>query len=302
MIKWHKKKILRKTIQGSIVVIIFFFLFRNLYTNWASVKEYSWHFNYPLLILSFLCVVCIFLFLIMMWQLILYKLGANLKFKKAFRIWFLSALGRYIPGKVWQILGMVYLANKEGISVEKSVTSALLVQVLSIIPGMTLGIITLSFLTPSFHKWIYPSLFIIPLGIILVYPPFLEKIINFFALKLKRPKINFNAKFKEILIFISFYFLSWIFYGFAFFLFTRSVTSIPFQKALLFPGIFAGAYLIGLLTIFVPGGLGVREGILAYLLSFILPLPIATAISLASRVWLTLAELFCVGIALKIGG
>lgn len=300
--KWYKGKVLRKIIQGIVIITIFFFLIRNIYKNWNLIKEYSWHFNYPLLIISFFCIIFIFLFLIKMWQAILYKLGANLEFKKAFRIWFLSALGRYIPGKIWQILGMVYLANKEGVSVEKSATSALLVQALSIIPGVALGVITFSFLTPSFHKWTYPSLFIIPLGIIAVYPPFLEKITNFFALKLKRPKIHFNAKFKEVLIFIFFYLLSWIFYGFAFFLFTRSVTIIPFQKILLFPGIFAGAYLIGLLTIFVPGGLGIREGILAYLLSFLLPLPIATAISLASRVWLTLAELLCVGIALKIGG
>ena len=96
------------------------------------------------------------------------------------------------------------------------------------------------------------------------------------------------------------YLVGWILYGIAFFFFTGSVVSVPFTKIYMFPGVFAAAYLVGLIAIFVPGGLGVREGILATLMGNFFLLPVATAIALASRLWFTLAEIVCVGVALRL--
>ena len=55
---------------------------------------------------------------------------------------------------------------------------------------------------------------------------------------------------------------------------------------------------VGFLVLIAPSGLGVREGVLAFLLSLYLPAPVAVTISLASRVWLTLAELMGLGFSL----
>ena len=42
---------------------------------------------------------------------------------------------------------------------------------------------------------------------------------------------------------------------------------------------------------FAPAGLGVREGALTYLLSFFVPLPIATVIALLTRPWIMTTEI-----------
>ena len=42
---------------------------------------------------------------------------------------------------------------------------------------------------------------------------------------------------------------------------------------------------------FVPGGLGVREGVYALLLAELLPGPVAAAVAILSRLWLTALEL-----------
>jgi uncharacterized membrane protein YbhN (UPF0104 family) len=53
-----------------------------------------------------------------------------------------------------------------------------------------------------------------------------------------------------------------------------------------FLGIFPAAYSAGLLAQFDPGGIGVREAALAYLLSFFVPLPVAIVAGLLTRPWI----------------
>ena len=50
------------------------------------------------------------------------------------------------------------------------------------------------------------------------------------------------------------------------------------------------------MVLFAPGGLGVREGILVYLLSHVMPGPVAVIISILTRLWMTLIEIGLIGV------
>ena len=76
----------------------------------------------------------------------------------------------------------------------------------------------------------------------------------------------------------------------------HSFYEISFSQLPAFIGIFTVTSMIGLVPI-TPGSIGVREGILSYLLSFAIPLPFAISISLLSRVWTTLGELVLIAVA-----
>jgi uncharacterized membrane protein YbhN (UPF0104 family) len=52
---------------------------------------------------------------------------------------------------------------------------------------------------------------------------------------------------------------------------------------------------LGLIAVFAPSGLGVREGALVYLLSFMMATPVAVIISILTRIWLTLIEIGLIG-------
>jgi len=52
----------------------------------------------------------------------------------------------------------------------------------------------------------------------------------------------------------------------------------------------------GLLAIFAPAGLGVREGVLMIILPGVIGTEAAIVVSLASRIWFTAAELICAGV------
>jgi hypothetical protein len=55
---------------------------------------------------------------------------------------------------------------------------------------------------------------------------------------------------------------------------------------------------IGYLSLLTPSGLGVREGILALLLTEVFAAPLPTVIAIVARLWMVLAELLGAGVAL----
>ena len=89
------------------------------------------------------------------------------------------------------------------------------------------------------------------------------------------------------------YCATWLAYGCGLYLLGLSIHPLPLTAIPALVGIFAIAWVVGFLSFITPSGLGVREGVLGYLLSSLMPLPVALLLALLARVWLTLAELCC---------
>jgi uncharacterized membrane protein YbhN (UPF0104 family) len=53
--------------------------------------------------------------------------------------------------------------------------------------------------------------------------------------------------------------------------------------------------MVGILAVFAPSGLGVREAILAIFLNQVMPTSVALVVSVATRLWLTVIELLAAG-------
>ena len=87
------------------------------------------------------------------------------------------------------------------------------------------------------------------------------------------------------------YLVAWIVFGFGFALFVRAVADPAPGSVPALMGICTAGYLVGWAAVFVPGGLGVREGVYALLLAEVLPGPVAAAVAILSRLWLTAVEL-----------
>src|SRR5213076_2283985 len=49
------------------------------------------------------------------WRRVLAGWAQRLSYSRAARIWFVVNLGRYIPGKVWSVAGLVVLAQRAGV-------------------------------------------------------------------------------------------------------------------------------------------------------------------------------------------
>jgi uncharacterized membrane protein YbhN (UPF0104 family) len=89
--------------------------------------------------------------------------------------------------------------------------------------------------------------------------------------------------------------LSWIVGGIGFSIFIHSFFPMPSQHLLFLTGALAFSSTLGLIALFAPSGLGVREGALVYLLSSLMPGTIAVIISILTRLWMTLIEMGLIG-------
>jgi uncharacterized membrane protein YbhN (UPF0104 family) len=300
------KKFLIKSAQVLIIVLIFYFLIKNLVSNWSQVKDYEWQFDYPLLIVSFLLQIVALFWLVKIWQRMLKHTGSSVFYLKLFKVWFFTNLGKYLPGKVWQFLGMIYMLEKEGVPKQNSFSTGVLAQAFSVISGLFISVL---FLGADLYSRFFskkPGLMVagvvLSLAIlaILCYPKVLEKIINWGLRILKKEKISLDITLKDVIIYLLSYSLSWLLFGLAFLIFIKAMAQADFNMYPTLTGAFAFSLNIGFLALFTPGGIGVREGILVFLLSSLFPLPVSTLISLLSRLWITVGELLCFLIAVPL--
>ncbi len=274
--------------------------------NWSQVQGFSWQFDYWLLIISFLLQFLTLFWLVKIWQRMLRHTGSSVPYFKLFKVWFYANLGKYLPGKVWQFLGMIYMLEKEGVPRRSSFSTGVMAQSFSVISGMFISVIFLG--ADLYHRFfsrkpaLMTGLVILSLGtlMLLCYPKVLERILNLGLGIIKKEKITLDIKGKDVIIYLLSYSLSWLLFGLAFLIFVKSMTQADFKMYLTLTGAYAFSLNIGFLAIFTPGGIGVREGVLVFLLSSFFPLPVSTLISLLSRLWMTVGEVVCFVIALPL--
>jgi glycosyltransferase 2 family protein len=298
--KMNKK--LKLIFQIMIITAVFSFMFWQVYKNWNSLQEYEWSFNYIYLVLSFIFLGGYYFCIFIGWHFILKKLGVKIGFLKTMKIRALSELGRYIPGKFWHLLGRTYFAKKMKLPVLKIVTSFVLELSISLIAGFVVFLSVFPFFlkTELMIKVLPFAIIAIPLGLAFIHPKILNRLLNFALKVFKRGKIKIQMKYRYILLLVMMYCAFWLVAGFAFFLLVNSIYSISFSNVLVIGSIYVIAWVLGFLSFLTPGGMGVREGVLAALLSLYMPLPIAIIISLISRLWSIAMEFMLAGAVLKV--
>ncbi len=131
------------------------------------------------------------------------------------------------------------------------------------------------------------------LGLVFLQSKVFYAVTNFFLIRLKGEKIKECISYKDtIQLFVLYNFIV-LLQGCAFYVFINSICHVSLDKILGLTGSLSIAGALGTLSFFTPSGLGVREGVLALLLSNFVPPPIAVIIALLTRLWVTLGEIFC---------
>lgn len=303
------RRYLSKAIKFILFVAVIYFAGRQLVNNWSAVSEYTWKFNYGYLTASLVFHIITLVLFAKSWCTVVNALGFKINIRQGFTISYLANLGRYIPGKFWQLFGVIYLLNKINIGKKTAFASWALTWIYGIPPAFLLGGISAYFygnllsdiFGGIFVNKVYIALFIsavLLVSVLFIFIPGLSiKLLNFILKLLKREKTNFEfKKIMAVKVYII-YFISWIIYGLAFYFLIKGLditSDVPFMVGM---GSFVLAYILGLLALFSPGGLGVRELILNSMLTPYMG-PVAAGIVVAARVWSLIAEIFSAGIAL----
>ncbi len=282
-----------KSIFNYLVILSFIFLVIALYrADYLNIPTIH---SYPYLLLSFLILFCGMISNALTWWNLLSLNGFKVKIKDAISSVGLSIFTKYIPGKVLLILGKAeFIATRYPIKREVASTVSLQTQIITIWAGFSLGCIglllaggfsQLKILYTAIPIWLFlTSLIFLPIIKIII-----ERSVKWILKKdINIPTISPLKAIKSIPVFM----LNWFLWGLSFYYLCLALTfDINFSliAVLTFP--FAGTS--GAMAIVAPGGVGVREGLIVVFLGLLsIDVVEATTISVASRLWFLIGELF----------
>jgi hypothetical protein len=273
---------------------IVFFAGRSLARNWDQLRAQplDWRLDPAWLLLSALLVWTMYALLIAAWRAMLGAWGQRLEPWSAARIWTVSSLGKYLPGKVWAVAGMAVMSQRAGVAPGAAMGSAVILQALAVGTGAAVAGLTGLGALQQAHPGIETGLVVLAAAsaagvALLFWPPVVRRLLRVAAPEAAAqtapagPAIAFG-----VLANVT----AWIGYGAALWGLARGFlpgTGLGLTQAV---AVFTASYLAGFLALFAPGGLGVREGVFILMLQGPLGLGPATALAFASRVLLTITE------------
>ena len=280
--------------QWVVGIAIVVFACRSLARNWDQLRAQplEWRPQPGWLVLSALVVWAMYALLIAAWRAMLGAWGQRLGPGEAARIWTVSSLGKYLPGKLWAIAGMAVMAQRAGVAPGAAMGSAVILQALAVGTGAAVaGVCGVGALRQA-HPEVVTVLVLLAAAsaagtALLFWPPVVTRVLRIAAPEVSAqtvppgPAIAFGVVANVV---------AWIGYGAAFWCLTRGLLPETGLSLIQAVAVFTASYLAGFLALFAPGGLGVREGVFILMLQGPVGPAAATALALASRVLLTITE------------
>lgn len=257
-------------------------------------SELNIHFGYGAVALA-LAVICLWLGG-WAWQLVLQGLGQSLTLPRAVWIHCLANLAKYVPGYAWQLVGKVYLTRQQGISA-KMATLAMGIEYLGLMAtGALVALLFWPLSRPApvigvIGFWIRIPSAALVLAALALGPRLLAALV----LRKESPStsgsLHLRLRWGSLLLAWLIMTVAWILLGLGLVALVASVQPFPIASWSLVISALATSFLISLVVLFVPGGIGIRESIIATILSLIVAGSTATLVALTSRVVFVLAEL-----------
>lgn len=210
--------------------------------------------------------------------------GTFISYAGAQRQMALLILGKYVPGQILGVGARIAMAReltfKEG-AASTLIEQSLCVAVPSIVAGATYVIVTVGGISVT-SALLIVSLFLVALALLAT------SLVKNATLWVRGVSVASTALLGQ-----------WILYGAAVALLgVYSIDALDFDSALTLAVAYAGAYVIGMLAVFVPSGIGVREAAFAFAASRAgVSAADALAVAISARLAITAAEgLFSVSV------
>jgi hypothetical protein len=282
----------------AVVAIVLVSIALTLRGQWREFKnaEFTGHPDWTYLGLSGLVVLATYALLVEIWRRIIAEWHAQISFASATRIWCVSNLGKYVPGKVWQILAMGKMAEAVQVPPVAAAGSAILSTVINIAMGFAVTVVAgwsaLNSITQGHGTAGIIVAVVIVAGVLLLpmlLPPMLRILERLTGRALNLGDLPRRAVYVAIVGNIA----AWVMYGWSFQLLVHGVLGTARGTLAEYTATYALSYVIGYLVFLIPGGVGPREAVLiASLRTMGLANPKeAAVIAVTSRLWLTVLEI-----------
>jgi len=293
------------------------------YTLWLSLNdprifEVEWQLQLLPVAAGFLLMLLASAVTAPLWLIIYRGLGGRIDALVGSRIFLVTNIGKYLPGKVMHAAGRVALLQERGQSASIGVTSVLVELALSLLGAALLSVISIPLLLPGLLPILSPeqgvaitehltliswlSYLAIPAGLIGLHPRVMGPVLQFASSRLPGRGASLCTDlppYRTILVLLVAYVVLWITMSIALFATSHTVVdALHWEHLPAVSGIAALSYLFGLAVPIAPAGLGAREGLMTLLLSTMMPAPAAAVTSILYRIVSIAAELIAAGLSI----
>nr|WP_152476739.1 lysylphosphatidylglycerol synthase domain-containing protein [Nocardiopsis salina] len=237
------------------------------------------------------------------WRALLAGLGSPLPRRVAARVMFVGQLGKYLPGSVWAFVAQVELARDHAVPRSRGAAATLLAVAVTVATGLAVAAVALPLSSAEAARRWWWALALAPLVLAALHPRVITLGLGLAA----RPFVRFrevaeagtlDVGGRAITTAVSWTLLAWIPLGAHLWLLTWAVGGDPLSSLGPAVGAYALAWTLGLLVVFAPAGLGVREAVLVVALAPVVDAGSALVLAVLSRLVMTVADLAWAGVGL----
>lgn len=287
----YKKKLL-KIIGVILSLLILWFMGNQFVKNWQDIKPYLSNMKIGWFIVSIIMYAIVFLLTGYNWSYLLWKMDSKLGKMDYLDIHMTSALARYIPGGIWNIVGKAYMCTNKGVEKRATTISMILEYVFQIISSslFLLFFIPILFSNNNNSFWIVALAGLLIILTVIFIPNIIKVGIKVIGKVFKDDTSEINLEKKYVYNVLGRYVGVWLLTGIG-----LIILVIAFSKVEILQGIYLIlsypiSWVIGFLSP-SPNGMGIREGVLGVLLGNSYNYQLILLITLTSRIWTILGEI-----------
>ncbi len=267
--------------------------------NWDAVADELGRMGWGSVLLAFVLTLGAPVFTLVGWRVLLTDLGTRLPMAPAASIFFVGQLGKYVPGSVWTVFAQAEMGAALRVPRRRMAVTGLLSIGLAILCGSLIGVVALPRLldrdASTVTGWLVLAALV--LGAVLLWPPLLNRCVALGLRVLRREPLEHALGGRAILVTCVWFVGAWVSAGLGVAVLVRDLQPDASVTDLVVAAVcgFALASAVGQLSVLVPAGVGVRDGVLALLLVTFMPLSAATAVVVVARFLTVVGDLVVAG-------
>lgn len=216
--------------------------------------------------------------------------GPTIPVWRAVRLFMVANLGRYLPGKVWQIAGLALLAKRWGVPARIATGAAILGQGFALVGATIIGLGAFLGSTEAWGSLGWMAMAVAASLALAIFIPdvFVRLLPAWFSLARGEVPTRLAGRSTFGVRWLGLFTLNWAVYAIAFWLLYLSFGD--FAAFLQIGPAFAAGYVVGYVAFFAPAGVGVREASIIGFLAPALSFESAVVLAVIARIWTTGVE------------
>jgi uncharacterized membrane protein YbhN (UPF0104 family) len=255
---------------------------RNRHALDAAVSKMG----FGVVVLSFALSLVAMALVMLVWRSLLIGLGASPDLGLSARVYFISQVGKYLPGSVWPVLAQMELGRRENIKRPTLLAANVLTLALYLAVGLMIAVVCLTLTSPHALARYWWAMLALPVLLSCLHPRTIPWVIDLGLRLTKRQPLGERIATGSLITAAGWAVVSWLLLGLHVYVLIHALGAHGISAVPAAEGGMAFAVVVGILAVPVPAGAGVRDAVLAAAFAGRVGSSAALAAALTSRVLL----------------